>query len=355
MPRPASKKLAIEVVDVDLESDAPWSDALDPLAASGTSLLKGFHQQALSAIRSETGSALAAKVLWGSLHGAAGMLHSLLGSQHGDEIDDIANALDASAREIVLANVVYDISNIGCSAVAAVAPEGPLHARNLDWPFPRGLLRKHLFVARMRNGRRGDYALVTWPGMFGALTGIAPGRFSITVNFVTHEDDSNAKDLAKRALAGYWPVTWVVRRAFDEAKDFKAAVKLLKDELLLAPVLLTVVGTKDGERAVIECSCDDYEIREPEGKEPLIVTNHYELDETDDWNIELDDLDTCDRFEALEELVDGVDATPDSLLEALSDDDVFAEGDTQYQVVMQPATGRLIVRVPGRPTLDMVV
>ncbi|HET7754913.1 MAG TPA: hypothetical protein VFK85_13475, partial [Anaeromyxobacteraceae bacterium] len=116
---------------------------------------------------------------------------------------------------------------------------------------------------------------MTWPGMAGAITGMAPGRFSITVNFVTHAEDSSRTGLVARAVAGFWPVAWAVRRAFDECKTFKSAAKFLKSQYLLAPVLLTVVGTKNSERVVIECGCEDYWIREPEGTEPLLTTNHY--------------------------------------------------------------------------------
>lgn len=185
MARRATRSKRIEVIDVDLASDTPWSDALGPTAARGRTLLRAFDEQGRSEVPGW---------LWLGLQGAAGILHSLLGNEHGEEIDDIAEALDASASEIVLANAAYDIANVGCSTIAARAEGGPLHARNLDWPFPRGLLRRDLVVTRMRNAPCGDYALVTWPGMFGALTGIAPGRFSVTVNFVEHEDESGRLD-----------------------------------------------------------------------------------------------------------------------------------------------------------------
>jgi hypothetical protein len=345
MRRSTAAKSGIEVLDIDLDSVTPWSDALKPFARSGQALLRAFNDQG----RNEIGP-----IRWWALQRATGALHTLLGAEHGNETGDLADVLDVPESEVVLANAAYDIASVGCSTVAASTPEGPLHARNLDWEFPRGLLKKHLVVARMRNGRCGDYALVTWPGMFGALTGVAPGRFSITVNFVTHEKDSSKAGLAKRAVSGYWPVTWAVRHAFDQAKTYKKAVKMLRDELLLAPVLLTVVGTNNSERVVIECSCDDYELRESAKDEPLIVTNHYELDETHDWNVDLEDSDSCDRYEALDSLLEDEDATPASLLEALSNEDVLSE-DTQYQVVMQPATGRLIVRVPKGRTLEITV
>jgi acid ceramidase len=335
----------IQLVDIDLDSTDGWSVGLKPVAAGGGQLVRAFNTQ---------GRGVVGGPAWFALQRATGALHSLLGGHLGAEIDDIAEGLRVPAREVVLANAAYDIAGVGCSTIVAATADGPLHARNLDWTFPRNLLKKHLTVARMRNGPHGDYALVTWPGMFGALTGIAPGRFSITVNFVQHDEDSGLLQLAKRAIGGHWPVAWVVRRALDEAKNFKAAVKMIQNEYVLSPVLITVVGTENDERVCIECGCDDYALRRPGADGPLIVTNHYQTDELEEHNVDLDELDTCERYAALEELLAGKKVTSRGALAALSNDDVISS-DTQHQVVMEPASGRLTVRIPGGPSLSLVV
>ena len=336
---------AISVVDVDLGDADPWGSALAPIAAKGKQLVAAFNSQG----RAVTGAAA-----WVAIQRATGALHTLLGGQHGEEVDSIAAALDVPAREVVLANAAYDISHAGCSTIAAATPKGPLHARNLDWSFPRGLLKKNLIVARMTNGRRGHYALVTWPGMFGALSGIAPGRFSITVNFVKHAQHSGPLRVAARAIQGYWPVAWVIRRAFDEAKDFAAAVRLLEREYLMSPVLITIVGTKNDERVCIECGPDDFALQEPEGRRPLVVTNHYQSDAMEPHNVGLEDSDTEDRHRALRRLLCQKAVTPANALEALSDEDVLAE-DTQHQVVMHARSGRLSIRIPDGLSLDLTV
>ncbi len=334
---------SIPVIDVDLSSDTSWSSALRLSPCNGSKLLTAFNKQ---------GEGVIGSMRWSLLKLSAGALHSLLGSHYEEEINDLADHFNMPARDVLLANAAYDISNVGCSTIAAATPNGPLHARNLDWEFPRSLLKKHLVVARMKNGPCGDYAAVTWPGLFGVITGVAPGRFSITVNFVRSEEESGYLGLPKRAALGYWPVSWAVRRAFDEAKDFNAAVKLLKSEFLLSPVLLTVVGTKNDERVVIERGCDRNALRKATGGEPLLVTNHYVSGKLSDDNVDLEDWDTCERLEALERKTADKQVTVDSAFKVLSSSAIFAD-DTQHQVVMQPKTGQMIVRVPGGATLDL--
>ncbi len=339
------KKKPIDVIDVDLNSATGWSEALEPFVAGGQKLLHAFNKE---------GRGYVGHAAWWGLQRASGALHQVLGGKHEDEIADIAGALDVSPSEVVLANAAYDISSVGCTTIAAPSTKGPIHARNLDWPFPRGLLKKHVVVARMCNGAFGSYALVTFPGVFGALTGIAPGRFSIAVNFVTHAKDSSIKGLVKRSLAGFWPVAWAVRHAFDAAKSFEQAVRVLQEQFLLSPVLLTIVGTRLSDRLVIECGCDHYALRAGRPGRPLVVTNHFQSPELEEFNSGLDEMDTLERAESLQERLDGVNVTPASALRALSSGDVLSPN-LQHQVVMQAATGRLIVRVPGRRTLDIRV
>ena len=67
----------------------------------------------------------------------------------------------------------------GCTALARDDEGGPWLARTLDWPFPG--LGRHVVMARME-GPAGDFFNVTWPGYVGALTAMAPGRFSAAIN-----------------------------------------------------------------------------------------------------------------------------------------------------------------------------
>src|ERR1051326_4923144 len=287
-PRPDARMPApdIPVLRLDLSSKPPaWEEALRPVAPAGEELVGAFNQT----VERVTGS-IGRKVL----RQAASYVSRLLGRQYGAEIDAIGRALNTDPDDILLANLAYDLSQMGCSTVAFPGVNGPVHARNLDWEFPRRLLARNAIVVRAENGARGPYKMVTWPGFFGALTGVARDRFSVTVNYVCHDEESNWRGVVTRAAKGFWPVSWVVRRAFDEAKDFAAAVRLLKGEVLLAPVLFMVVGTNDDERVVIERGCDTWEERRTPVERPLCLTNHYLTADFIDNNSDLGEMDTLE-------------------------------------------------------------
>src|SRR5262245_49962634 len=52
-----------------------------------------------------------------------------------DEASAIAAHVGANWRDVVLANISYDlvVSRLGCSTVALATKDGPVVARNMDW------------------------------------------------------------------------------------------------------------------------------------------------------------------------------------------------------------------------------
>ncbi|HZZ83737.1 MAG TPA: C45 family peptidase [Anaeromyxobacteraceae bacterium] len=276
-------------------------------------------------------------------------LNGTLGANFAGEAHAIANALDVGAQDVLLGNLAYDLTNnAGCSTFVCDTRNGPLHARNLDWPFPGSLLRRHTQVVRVHGAPAGDYLLVTWPGLFGALTAVAPGRFSVTVNFVTHRRHSGGLASVKRAIGGYWPVPWAVRLALDTAADFDEAVAYLKSVPLVSTVLFTVAGLEAGEMAVIERAPTSGKIRGPDDGR-LWVTNHYVgpgAGRANDLDLD-EDSDSCVRFDQLEaSLARGGGRTAASALKLLSHCEL-ASDITQQQVVMSAREGWLDLRVPG--------
>ena len=338
--------MSIRIVDVDFADGLLWKPALDDLTAAGQRLVAVFVDEVKEAITSAG---------YATLSMALGVGHTLLGSAFGDEVSAIAEALDVSQREIILANMAYDLANsVGCSTFAAPADKGMIHARNLDWPFPGKLLSKHTTIFRTAGVPIGDYAMVGWPGLFGALTGLAPGRFSVTVNFVTHGDESTLGGAVSRAVNGYWPVSWLVRRALDECRDYRAAVRLLSNEPVLSSVLFMVAGPRKGEAVVIERGPDDYVHRAVSGR-CVWVTNHYVSDANEDSNGDLTESDSVERFEFLDGAVPKMSGwTAQKALDTLSNNTLESDI-TQHQVIMFPATGEMVVALPDGTTEELTV
>ena len=323
---------------VGYENGITWSDAAGEHAAAARRLLRAFETQVEESIGAAGRLALRA--------GARG-LHALLGSEFGSELEDLAEAVEVEPADLVLGNLAYDLTNAaGCSTFVVDTPSGPLHARNLDWTFPGRVLRKETTVVEVEGAPCGDYSLVTWPGFFGALTAVAPGRFSVTVNYVRHSDHGFGAAL-KWAMAGYWPVPWAVRIALDQCRNFAEAVKTLETVNLISPVLFTVAGPRKGEGVVIERGPRDFAFREME-EGAVAVTNHYASDAYEDDNGDLSEMDTVERLESVEESI--ADDCPEDAKQALAVLDQVAAGETQHQVVMRPRDGALWVRVPGERT-----
>jgi hypothetical protein len=332
--------MPITTTEVDCDAGEIWTQAMGSSPAPARQLLEAFQGE-IESLLGSTATALLRK--------AATVLHRALGGVYGDEIDEIAELAGVSAGDVLLANLAYDLSNAGCSTMALSTRRGPLHARNLDWPFPRNLLRKHTTVITFENAPVGSYTIVGWPGLFGVLTGVAQDRFTVTVNYVIHDTESGKLGLLKRAVKGYWPVPWAVRQAFDTCKSFKSAVKFLSDIPLLAPVIFVVTGAKNEERVVIERSCDDVRLGRTRGGN-LFVTNHYQG--FADANIDLDGMDTEERLEVLTEAA--VPSGAKTALALLSRRGIASEI-TAHQVVMSAATGELHVRVPGGRTTTIKI
>ena len=355
------------------EHGIDWTSAFDARTARACrGLLEALEAQA----EEHVGSVAVA-----AIKHTLGIGHALSGNHYGDECAAIAAATGLASRDVLMANLAYDLTQAaGCSTFVVATRNGPIHARTLDWMFPRSYARKLTRVYLITGGPSGDYKLVGWPGLFGAFTGIAPSRFSVTVNYVRNVDHG-AATAVKNAIAGYWPVPWAVRRALDVADDFEAAVSMLSQERLISPVLFTVSGTKNSERVVIERSPTAYAHRWPKGGAPLITANVYQHDayltenetidcgtcDGDEVDAAGDDCVDCDGSGAqyVDDSVDRIEhlrdalwnappTTPEEALAILDDGDgLITYANTQHAVAMCARTGELFVQVPGKGVVEV--
>ena len=157
------------------------------------------------------------------------------------------------ARGAFLLNHSYEW---GCTAGAA--EDGILGGvtlmRTLDWPFDG--LGRALVVTRW-DGGAGAYSSVTWPGVVGVLTGLAPGRFAVAINQPPLPGGFGRMvgwPLARVqvALSRALSPTHLLRLVFDTCRDFGEAVGVLRRTPLCIPAIFTVAGPGAGEAVVIE-------------------------------------------------------------------------------------------------------
>ncbi|CAH0165634.1 carcinine hydrolase/isopenicillin-N N-acyltransferase family protein [Roseomonas sp. CECT 9278] len=175
----------------------------------------------------------------------------------------------------------------GCTSGVLDAPN-PTLLRVLDWGSLAGL-GDALCVIRQA-GPAGDWLNIGWPGLAGAITALAPGRFAIAINqpplpLTRLGASARRRGWRTTGLLADWvasrPATWrsralppahLLRIACDTAPDYAAALALLRDTPVAAAVTFTIAGTRPGEAAVVERARDRAALRHGPG---LAAANHW--------------------------------------------------------------------------------
>lgn len=172
-----------------------------------------------------------------------------------DEIHRVAEIVPRPA--VYFLNIVYEWA---CSTSSAPDPSGSgaRMIRVLDWGL-QGIGR-YLVVGRHAT-RHGPFYNANWPGFAGVLTAMAPGRFAAAINQAPRvpvlgprwidEVIGRVRLLRSRDVL---PATHLLRRVFEEAGDYDAAVAMLMDASvgLAMPALFTLSGVAPEQSCVIE-------------------------------------------------------------------------------------------------------
>lgn len=261
------------------------------------------------------------------------------------EMRGVASVLGAREDDILVANLYYDAlkvvlgSKIGCTAFAVDTPRGPIHARNLDWLSANGRLASETLVVDFRRGNHETlYRTVTWPGFIGCLSGLAPGRFGVTLNAVLSDEPP---ELAP-------PIALVLRQTLERAPSFDAAVATLSDTPVASDSLLLVSGTNEGEAVVVERTPTRASLRRPTNG-ALVVTNDYRTRAAGGGGVLASSAlgaTACARFDRATALIrEAPPQTPEACLRVLTDRGVKM-GITVQHMVLSPRTGTLDVVLP---------
>jgi hypothetical protein len=179
----------------------------------------------------------------------------------GPEIAAVAAAIRRPGAHLL--NLSYEW---GCTCGVA-AEAAPAMLRVLDWELEG--LGETLAAIRQR-GPAGAWLHIGWPGLAGAVTALAPGRFAVALNqpplpLTRLGAAARARGWKRPGLIADWaasrPAAWrsralppahLLRIVCDEAPDFETALARLRDTPLAAAVAFILAGTRPGEAAVIE-------------------------------------------------------------------------------------------------------
>lgn len=266
----------------------------------------------------------------------------LIRKEHWEEIEALTGELDLPVGDVVLCNFYYDALKVvlgrvfGCTAFAVEVPGGVLHARNLDWWTEDSALARYTAVCHFVGAPAGKFTTIGWLGFVGAFSGIAPGRFAVTLNAV----------LSLEPTQFATPVVLLLRTVLEEARSFDEACGLLSESPLPCDCLLLLTGTRPGELVVIERTPSRHAIRKPRGGY-ICVTNGYQDLEAGLGSNSPGLLATwCQRFQRVETLINEERPKgPEDCFRYLGDSEVRMNMAVQ-QMVFLAATGEYWARIP---------
>jgi acid ceramidase len=257
-------------------------------------------------------------------------------------MESLSRLLGLPVRDVVLHNFYYDALKavlgrmLGCTAFAVDTPDGVLHARNLDWWTENAALARYTTVSHFVGSPAGKFSTIGWPGFVGAFSGIAPGRFAVTLNAVL--------SLEPAQLAT--PIVLLLRTVLEQARSFEEALSLLSETPIPCDCLLLLTGIRPGELVVIERTPSRHAIRYAEAGY-ICVTNGYQQLDAGLGGGTSELLATwCQRFQRVEALIGNERPTnPLDCFRYLSDPEVRMQMTVQ-QMVFRAATGEHWIRLP---------
>lgn len=250
--------------------------------------------------------------------------HEIISKEYLDEIEFIASISAYTPNQVLIANLYYDVLKfyLGCTAFAIRTKEKVLHSRNLDWWTENNLLSKHSKVFDFQRNGKTIFKTVGWVGFIGALSGMKPRKFSLTLNAVLSND---SPEIAM-------PVSFLLRDILDKSKSFDEAKKILETTTIASDCLILLSGVKTNEMVVIERTPTRFATRKAE-QNHIVVTNDYKQLENHKTEESLLQTTSCGRYERATELLNRTNPTTvDQCLAILKDDQVMMSITVQQMI-----------------------
>lgn len=195
-----------------------------------------------------------------------------------EEIRHVAALLERPGAFFL--NTVYEWA---CSTSVAADPagDGARMIRVLDWGLSG--LGRHVVIARHETPH-GPFYNATWPGYAGVLNAMAPGRFAAAINQAPRVPvlgirlvDDIITHLRVLASDDTMLASHLLRRVFEEAADFAAAVAMLADDriAIAMPALFALAGSAPDELCIVEALGRERRVHRGRGADVLGMANQW--------------------------------------------------------------------------------
>ncbi|XP_075705922.1 N-acylethanolamine-hydrolyzing acid amidase [Rhinoderma darwinii] len=172
----------------------------------------------------------------------------LVHEPYAGEIKGIARTLGVNVGDVVALNLCYEATAFCTSIIAQDNKGNVYHGRNLDYNFPDILRKVTMDLDFIQNGKVA-YTGTTFLGYIGLWTGQKPYDFTIS------GDAREGGNWWENAISAFFkrssPVSWLIRDALNDAKDFEAASLQLSKTPIIAETYYIIGGTQPKEGLVI--------------------------------------------------------------------------------------------------------
>lgn len=281
-------------------------------------------------------------------------LYKFSGGHYQKELAAWAEAIGCSTAEMTLLNCQYELSHLaektgamregvpswlrkllrlGCTAGAVrLGTNRVVHVRTMDWPLKS--MAKATRIFRFVKGER-EFLTVGVLGMVGALSGMVPGAYSVTIDYAP-----------PTFMPGFdFGPLFLLRRVFETCDTYEKACYALSHTKLSANVLFMVCSAK-GEACVIERTRNEFaKVAARDGR--IAVGNHYCSAKMKHHNLGWDPGIIENSKARAECMLGGIqgyaESTPlEQIASALENDPVLND-ETRQMMAFDPSRGELMV------------
>lgn len=238
------------VVDLEQPPERRWNGVIAADLEVARALLNIGWSDALREAHEQTG-----RPMWLLKTAAAAArqpFHAAYRASRGRHLPEIyawADALGEDRSLVVMLQCMYELSHLdptappvaGCSAGACWSDSlgAMVHVRTLDWNLPQ--IGPATRVFEFRRGTRKHF-VIGMPGLVGALSGMVPGGFSVTINWAP-----------PAALPFFYLGPLIeIRDVLETCDTYAQAVDRFRNARLASSAFFTITGVNRGEACVVE-------------------------------------------------------------------------------------------------------
>ena len=239
----------------------------------------------------------------------------------------------------------------GCTSFAAWdrhSEDGKMIVgRNFDF-YVGDDFAKNKLVVFMKPDKGIPFAMVSWPGMTGVVSGMNMQQLTVTINAAKSAYPSEAKT----------PVSIVARNILQYASTLDEAIAIARRFDMFVSESFLVSSGKEGKAVIIEKSPEKTDVFYPDST-LLFCSNHFQSNalKADEKNVAfMKNSSTVYRFKRLEQLTAGLHANPSNVAAILrnpygidgkkigwGNEDALNQFIAHHGVIFKPASGEMWV------------